>query len=377
MLPKNERASGQLAAKIAWESGFGSMTSDQICADLYKHAVEFNVDIFPLYRSISIECDQETLPSSLQFIPLIFTEQKFEKASFEKVIAKKRKCLSEAKKSAPSIDLEETSFILNAQEEKGLNSLTLEDLDNISFATVSNFFKTSFCNPADFICVVVGNFEVEKITPLLEKTLGAIPANDKGFQSLITTKQCIFPKKTLTQVIPLKCLSKSLNFLTFPIQAKINPASVNQLQLCCHIIEFRMRNRFKDRFKCMEGIQAAYQFPYFPYLESPWLTLQFCSDFSQCGNITEHMIKELKSLQTSGPTYEEIQFALKKYSRQNDREKKSNTYWLTSLANDGLMGWDPREKEKLSISATPESMKLIFAESFNFSQHTRLTTEPK
>lgn len=373
MLNEKDRASGELSAKIAWESGFGNLNADQIAANLYKQAADINIEIFPLYRSIHITCDQESVSNLLQFIPLIFTEQKFDQQAFEKVITKKKECLKKQNTSSFFPNLQDPSHFLNMQEDKVYQALTLKDLDHVSLKKSDEFFKDAFHNPSEFICVVVGNFDPKIMIPLLEKTLGVIPKAN-SFSST-KAKWGTFLLEPQVKIVPLKCPSKSLNVITFPITHEMTTATVLQIELCCKIIEYRMRDQLQGRFKCLEGIQASYLFPYFPFKESPCLHLQFCSNFGQCGKISDEVIAVLQNLQKEGPTQEEIQIALKKYSRQHNREKKTNLYWLTTLANYGLMDWDVSKEH--SFQHTEESMKAVFTKFFNFSTHTRLSTKPE
>lgn len=376
-LPEKDHPSGQLAAQVAWESGFGKYTSEQIYSALYKYSIELNIEIFPLYRSISIECYPDMIDESLKFIPLVFTDPKFEPCAFEKILEKKRQCLSEEIQAVSHLDLEEVSYVLNAKEGKNFHLLRPEDLKKASLESCRDLFKAAYQNPKEFICVIVGAIDLEKIIPIIEETLGEIPSNEKLFLTK-PFKSKAFPKKSQTLIIPMKCQSKSLNLITFPIHNKITKESIHNLQVCCYIMEQRLRNQFKDRFKCLGGLQVSYQFPYFPFTDHPWLTIQFCSDFHQCGNIATKMIQELNHLQASnGVSQEDVQFALKKHSQEHERLEKSNSYWLTTLANDGLMGWDPLNSEKNLLGITTESIHNFFKKSFNFNQHSRISTQPK
>ncbi|MCE5319066.1 MAG: insulinase family protein [Parachlamydia sp.] len=80
------------------------------------------------------------------------------------------------REQARSTPAEEWSRLVHTQDVEALRPLTLQDLNSMEFARAQAFFAEYFSNPADFVCVIVGNFKIEEIVPVLVEDFGDIPS---------------------------------------------------------------------------------------------------------------------------------------------------------------------------------------------------------
>lgn len=166
--------SGKLADRIALESGMGTMTSDQFSVFLYDHALEFVVDISPFSRTLEGEGQEKSIEAFFQCVNMVFTEPKLTEKGFEEAISLTKNTIS--KSSNDSDRAYEAAFLrVNTQNSRFLRPLTLEDLSKVNFEKAKAFYHRSFSNPADFFCVITGNFDEEKVIKLIEKYIVPLP----------------------------------------------------------------------------------------------------------------------------------------------------------------------------------------------------------
>ena len=58
-------------------------------------------------------------------------------------------------------------------------SIEFEDIEKIKLKTIKDFYNNRFANSSDFVFTFVGDFEIEKIKPYIQKYLGNLPSIDR------------------------------------------------------------------------------------------------------------------------------------------------------------------------------------------------------
>ena len=115
---------------------------------------------------------------------------------------------------------------------------------------------------------------------------------------------------------------------------------IRELEIACQIIENRSRQVIRDELKSNCVVDAAFEFPYYPSLEYPWMTIQFRCDPKLGAPLVQAILNQLQILQKNGAAIDEINDA-RNQQKQNDAFWcKDNYYWLTVFSNYYLWGWN-------------------------------------
>jgi zinc protease len=364
ILPTNQRASGQLASEIGWESGLGELSTDQLTVLLYENSVEYNPEIQPFSRFIEGSCDSHGVEAFLQLVNMTFTKQKFTREAFERVIKQTRESIKKSTGNSLN-NFEEAFKRLNSQNASILNQLTEPDLLTVDFASSKEFYQRCFENPGDFVCVIVGNFERKRLDSWLSKYLGSIPrqhtlkpftAPDKlPFPSGITQKTAVNQQRS-------ECLTR----ITFPVSLQISESNIRLFEFTTQVIETRLKTVLRNHLDETLGLDVAYEFPLYPYFENIWLILQF-----RCGNnrsdaIKDMILKNLEILMTNGPLEEELNQAKNQLRETQEFWEKQPAYWIATLSNYALWNWNLsgishgfEEEQKHSPQNIKELLKTI------------------
>ena len=367
--------SGQLAAQIAWESGMGGMTGDQVSVFLYENCLEFYPKIQAFNRTIDGSASRSGLESFLNCIHMLFTSSNFTKEGFNTALAQAKASIAKNR-----LDFEQTyeaAFLAaNTQNFTPLHPLNSDDLENVRFDVAREFFHHAFSNPQEFICVIVGNFDVDEILPLLKKYLESIPQNEPFVVKKISAPT--FPQGITKKIIPVSTKKDSLTRLTFPLSVDLNENNIHLFELTCQIIEARLRRIITEQMKTSHGIDVAYEFPVYPLLESPWMTIQFRSEAKLVNLIIPMILNELKSMQLNGATQKELN-EIKKFEQGSDELwLHNNCYWVSVLSNFYLWGWNPegiqKKREEMNVLNT-QTLNGILKSYFSLGNHSIITAQ--
>lgn len=335
----NDRPSAILAADIVWESGIGNQTGDQLSFDLYQNSIEMTTKIQPFDRQIEGTCPTESFELCLKTVNLVFTEPKFDKEAMKRSIAKSRQQIR-IKERESELGSREAFLKVNTQNWDVLEPLTLTDLDYINLSKVEKFFRQAFSNPAEFVCVVVGDFNPDDIQPLIEKHLGSIPSTSSSNSYFKEASLPAFPSGiTKKEMKGFHRYKQPLTRLTFPTLINIDETSTQSLYNVCVLLKSRLLPLFSDKQAITRKLEVSYEFPFFPKLDVAWITIQFSANPQEIDGLTKQILTSLEQLKKNGPTEQEF-IDLKNDHREDDIEIEENTYLLSLISNYYRAHWN-------------------------------------
>jgi predicted Zn-dependent peptidase len=349
--------SGQLADKIAWESGMGGMTSDQISVFLYKNALEFVLEISPFCRKIDGEGGEESVNSFLKGLNLVFTQQLFTQEGFHAAKVLEKDIIS--KLNNDNEHAFETMFLkVNTQNFPALRPMAIEDLDKVKFDEAKSFFQRCFLHPNDFFLVISGNFNIEKTIANVEKYIGSIPRPESN-SKLKRAFNVPFPPGITQTTFKLPTQSSCLTHITFPLKIEVNEQNIDEIAFMCQIIEAHLRQAIIQKMNLSYGVDVSYEFPIFPFLNNPWISIRFRCEEKFIISLKEMILAELKRLQLNGTTQSEIEIIRKLEKNSQEFWFKDDFYWVSMISNYYLWGWNPEKIADKSQSIYKIDLKTI------------------
>lgn len=333
--------SAQLADKIAWESGMGDMTSDQISVFLYENALEFVLEISPFSRKIDGEGGEESIKSFLKGLNMVFTKQHFTKEGLEAAKVLEKDIIN--KLNNDNEHAFETAFLrVNTQNFPALRPMSIEDLNKVKFDEAKVFFQRCFTSPNDFFLVITGNFNTEKIIKDIEKYLGTI-LRPESESNLRKTFSVPFPPGITETTIKLPTQSSCLTHITFPLKIGVNERNIDEIAFMCQIIEAHLRQVIIQKMNLSYGVDVSYEFPVFPFLNNPWISIRFRCEERFISPLKELIITELNRLQLNGTSQSEVEIIQKLEKGSQEFWLKDDFYWVSMISNYYLWGWNPEK----------------------------------
>lgn len=376
-LDPKDRPSGQVAAQASWESGLGRFSSDQLSVFLYEHSLEFVPKIHAFSRTVEGEGGKQSVEAFLQCIKMLFTEQRFTEEGWDAAINITRTMIS--KQSSDYEHAYEAAFLqFNTQHSPLLQPLETAGLESADFETGRKIFQRSFSDPSEFTLVIVGSFNVQEVAGLVKKYLGSIPQPALG-SGLKRSFSVPFPPGVTEKVIRLGRQPSSLTRMTFPLQVEIGEHNIHELAFISQIIEARLRKAIIEKMALSYGVDVSYEFPLYPLLNNPWISIRFRCDEKLIASVKEIILKELAQLQSQGVTPGEVETIKKLEIGSQEFWLRDNFYWLSMLTNYYLWGWDPRLIDYKNTSVrglSPQQVDKLLKGFFTLANYSLFTAVP-
>lgn len=377
-MPADDVCSGQLAAQIGWESGMGDLTSDQISVLLYEHSLEFFPKIYSFYRTIDGLSTRDGVDAFLKCLNMFFTKQQFNREGFKTVIAQVKDSTYKSCLDCESF-YESQYLAVNTREMRALQVFKQADVEKVNFDVSKRFFHECFTNPADFTLVIVGSFDLEKVKSAISERLGSIPASIQP-KEFAQPNEFSFPQGITKSTISISSRKDSLTRITLPLTVPLNEKNIASFECACQIIEARLRRVITEQMKLSYGVDVAYEFPLFPSMLNPWISIQFRCDQKKIDVLTHTILTELANLQKVGPTLDEVNQVKKFQAASEEFWLHDNTFWVSTLSNFYLWKWDPllliKHTEETKL-VTLENMTEILKTYFDLSHYSIVSAKPK
>lgn len=335
-MPMEKRASAELAVHVALESGIGDVTCDQLYAD----EIELAIKILPYCRFIEGASYPEDFNQLLSYVNKVFTKARFTQPAFETVIKRTTEAFKQGNVRENSF--EEAFIAINTQNFPWLQPLEAQDLKKADLKSCQEIFSALFADPADFVVVIVGNFETKDLLPQIEEHLGSIPKNGSSFDYAGAP---VPPKPAAIGIKEVKVQNHKDAFarITLHLAEALDADGLPAYKIASQIIESRMRQILKQNLNGDQGIDASYQIPIYPRIDLPWIVIQYRSEPQRVQQVKELVVAEIKKLCDKGITADELNKIKEELKNEDEFWLRDNDYWLSTLSNYSIWGWQIKE----------------------------------
>jgi zinc protease len=337
-LPVADQPSAWLATEIAWESGLDQLTGDELECALDDHSLEMSINLNSFDRQIQAAGPTSELIYCLRLTKLFFTDPQFDEEGLKEALNHARRRLQHKGKMGQVFD-EETALKINLRNWSVISPFHALDLAKIELPKAKASFKHFFSNPAEFALVIVGDFEPQKIIPLLEESLGSLPASPVISRGELTSPS--FPTGiTKKEFVGITRYRQGLTRLTFPLSLQtIDPLA---LDLLCSILKRELTAHSILGQLEKTCFNVSYSFPLFPYMQPCWLVMKFSCSTPHIHSVCQEILKKMEAIQQEGISEELIRFAIQEWADKRN-QISNNSYVLSLLSDYYRAGWDIRQ----------------------------------
>lgn len=317
--------------------GLGDFSNVELTKMLAGKKVSVEAGIGGTQEYVHGNCSPKDFETMMQLTYLSFTAPRKDMEAFNSFKTRMKAQLENAEAN-PLSSINDTITSMMYGNHPRYLSLKPELIDQIDYDRILQMYKERFANAADFTFFLVGNIDLEKMKPLIEQYLGALPANGtketvrdnhmdiaKGILSKTYAKEQQTPMATVFMLYSGDCQYNLKNDLLMSV--------LTQALNMVYTEEVREKEGGTYGVSCYGGLN---KYP----TEDFMMQIVYQTDPEKYEKLNGIIDRELQKMAEQGPTEEHMQkikeYMLKKY---NDNQKE-NSYWLNCLDNYFFTGVD-------------------------------------
>jgi zinc protease len=207
-------------------------------------------------------------------------------------------------------------------------TVTVDMLDKASLDKAYSFYKDRFADASGFTFTLVGNFDVEKIKPLLEKYLGGLPAanHPETYKDLGINA----PAGQITKTVNRGLENKSSVQMVFSGDYDYNTKNNLQVNALEEILKIKLIERLREKESGVysPGARASYsKIPTGRYS----ITVYFGCAAENVDKLIAATIDEISKIRQNGPEAVDIQKFVAQETRSTEVQLKENGFWQGHL----------------------------------------------
>ncbi|MBO6125643.1 MAG: insulinase family protein [Bacteroidaceae bacterium] len=308
--------------------GWGSFSSTQLSKKLSGIQARVSPSVSDRTEGLNGSCVKKDFETMLQLTYLCFTSPRRDDEVFQSTMARFRDALKNQDMN-PQTALQDSIASVLYNNNVRAKRIRLEDVENISYDRILDIYKERFANAADFEFYLVGDLNIDSITPMLVKYLGALPVNKKMENYKVIDRKlakgertCIFEKEQDTP-------NATVNFV---YHAPMKDNLRNDIMV--DMLEQSMSMLYTETVREDEG--GAYGVPVSASLsdypeEIATVQIKLPTAPEKMERMTKVVYDGIEKICAEGPSEDYLQKIKEYMVRSHAENLKKNGYWMSQL----------------------------------------------
>ena len=349
--------SADRASSLINNSGVADYNSVQLTKYLSGKKVRVFPYIIERTEGISGSATPKDLETALQLVYLYFTQPRKDVEVYKGLISQEKAALATRSNDPSSVFSDTISAVLGNYSIRRTGP-SIEKLDKINLDRAFGIYKDRFADASDFTFTFVGSFDVEKLKPMLEQYLGALPST-KRVESASDLGIHIPSGKLQKQVFKGQ-EQKSTVRMTFSGVYQYSEEENNLLEALSEVLNIKLIERLREDESGVYGVGSRASYSKYPQNRYSF-SISFGCAPENVEKLINSALDEIKKIRDNGASQVDVDKVKAEERRVTEVHLKENEFWLGYLTGQFQNDENPEQilsyQEELK-KITPEALKV-------------------
>jgi len=328
----------QTASQVIGSGGLGEFNAIDLRKKLSGKVVRVTPSISELEEGIYGSASPKDLETMFQLVYLTFTEPRADADIFQ-ALTSRMKAMYKNRSASPMAVFFDTLQKIMSQNHLRARPITEDIIDEMDLEKSYAFYKDRFADASDFTFIIVGNFDLESIKPLVTRYLGALPSIDR--EETWRDVGIDPPKGVVKEAVHKGLEPQSRASIVFTGPFQYTQEQRNAIRGTCLILQTRLRKTIREDLGGTYSIAASPSYDKIPDQEYT-IMINFGTDPERVEDLVQVVFKEIEKLKTEGVSPEELNDFKKAEYRNFETGIKTNGWLLAQLAYKYQQNENPR-----------------------------------
>jgi zinc protease len=323
-----------MADNVLEATGAGTMTGFDLARLLDERSVSLAPAVSDEHVEIAGNGKQRDLELLLQLTHLYLTSPREDEVAFRRY-QERLAAFARNRAADPDGALADTIAATIRPRDPRAMSGTAAFVDAVDMQSALRFWRERAANATNFTAVIVGDFEIWRVSPLIERYLASLPAGrteragDVGLGRIDGAVSRVVRRGVEPRAQTRIVFGDTLD-LTLEADAALN-ATRDLLDLVLH-------SRLREEMGGTYGVSVDVAVRRAP-TSSFAFTIEFSADPERVDALAAAAVAEVERLRTAGPTDAEASNVREAAVQHNDDQARGNGYWANELTWHSVRGW--------------------------------------
>lgn len=358
LLPDSEMLNINNLNSVALVGGVGKLSKIELTKMLAgkKVSVEPSVDV--INESVTGYCSPNDLETMLQLTYLSFTSPRKDTQAFESFKSRLKAELQNLEANPMKTFSDSVNIVLYKKDNPRFMLMKPNMVDQINYDRVLEMYKDRYKNAGDFNFYFVGNINIEKAKPLIEKYIASLPSSK--IKETFKNKTLKYRKgKYIKEFSKKQEIPQATILFVISGNNKYNLRNKIILDLLQQTLNVMYTEEIREKEGGTYGVETTGNLSKLPE-EKCDIQIFFQTDPAKKDKLVTVVREQLKKVASDGPAVENLQKAKEYLLKKNHENQENNYYWVNNLNEYFSTGVDnTAEFEKLVKNITVKDLQMF------------------
>ncbi len=328
--PDAEYISALLSFKAAFMGGLADMSFSETRKLMALHKVSVAPFMNEYEEGMSGKSTSDGIEFLLKMNYAYFTQLEAHETTAKGYISR-RKSQMESMKNDPNRVFTDTILsTLYGQDSRKIKASNPDEFDNFDLTRANEIIKERFANPSDFTYIMVGNFEIEKLKPLIKKYVASIWGIER--KDKIEKKEHFKLNQSKDITVYSGETEKSYVQVTYFGDMAWNADNRSTLRVLTEVLKIRLRKALREDKSGVYGVSVGSDISDIPenYFK---FDVSFGCSTAMVDTLLNEVHRQIELISKNGPANDIMDKVRMLMNGEIKKEVEENDYWEDKLTD--------------------------------------------
>jgi zinc protease len=335
---KNYLSASRATAAVS-QSGVGEFDAITLQKMLAGKVVRVFPMISVLAEGFSGSASPQDLETMFQLVYLYFTAPREDTSALGALMVREKASIQNRSVS-PEGAFYDTLQVTMANYHHRARPVTVQLLDEVNFDTAFIFYKDRFADASGFTFFLVGNFQLEKIKPLIEKYIASLPSINR--KETWRDPGMIPPKGVISKQVNRGIEQKSTVQMVFTGPFDWTRQNRYDFESMMEVVRIKLREVIREEKGGTYGVMASGSTSLYPRKEYA-ITIGFGCSPDRVDELVGAVMLQIDTLKIKKCDDTNVEKVKELQRRGREVNLKENNFWLSSFRTYYANGENPED----------------------------------
>ena len=340
-------------------NGVADFSASTVSKMLAGKQLSVNTNITGLNTGLAGTSTRKDLETTLQLIYLNYTQPRFDKDAFDQAEQTLRAILPNYV-TQPNYKLQKELYGTIYENNPRNFMISEEVLDKASLETMERVVRGLFKDAAGSTMIMVGDFDIDEVKPLIEKYIGSLPKGKKApkwiDRNVDITRKNVVKDFAVDMQTPMTTVAQ-----IYRMDDKYSVENALTYEALEYILNMLYVETLREDEGGTYGASVSVQLQNEPK-EVGIMQVVFQTNPSSADKLRQLAKEGIRGIATDGPTAEQYDKTVKNLEKNIPELRINNNYWRMRIKEWYDYGFDYDKEHEAALKAlTPEKIKALAA----------------
>ncbi len=329
LLPDDKVIIKRVFSDIVDESGLGQFSGIDLGKKLAGKAASLTSFITNLQQGFEGNASPKDLKTLFKLQYLYFTSPRKDKDIFQKTITNQENLIKHLSANPRMVFYDSLSSVITSHSPRSIVIPTEAQIKSIRQADIYNIYKNQFQHAAGYKIFLVGNIDIQKLKPLVEKYLASIPTGENLSWKDVSTP---FPKGVTNVDVYKGSAPQSQVVIVMEGKYHYTPGDNLIMNALVQSLNIELREKVREEESGTYGIYVSPTLRKYPHEKYILMTGFGCAP-KNVNKLVKSVFEVMKKIQSEGPDAMTLKKVKKTFIRSRETSERENSFWLNQMLN--------------------------------------------